>query len=43
MGSYPSQRDGKPVTQLVLRSTDQLRLDEAAAGLEEKLKAAGYL
>ena len=43
MGSYPSQRDGKPVTQLVLRSTDQLRLDEAAAGLQEKLRAAGYL
>ena len=43
MGSYPSQRDGKPVTQLVLRSTDQLRLDEAAAGLKEKLRAAGYL
>ena len=42
MGSYPSQRDGKPVTQLVLRSTDQLRLDEAATGLKEKLRAAGY-
>ena len=43
MGSYPSQRDGRPVTQLVLRSTDDLRLDEAAKGLREKLTAAGYL
>ncbi len=42
MGSYPSQRDGKPVTQLVLRCTDELRLDEAASGLEEKLRTAGY-
>jgi molybdenum cofactor synthesis domain-containing protein len=42
MGSYPSQRDGRPVTQLVLRSTDQVRLDEAAAGLKEKLRLAGY-
>ena len=41
MGSYPSQRDGKPVTQLVLRSTDTLRLDEAAAGLRQKLKESG--
>jgi molybdopterin-biosynthesis enzyme MoeA-like protein len=43
MGSYPSQRDGKPVTQLVLRSTDKLRLDVAAVELQEKLKSAGYL
>lgn len=42
MGSYPSQRDGKPVTQLVLRCTDELRLEEAAAGLKDKLRAAGY-
>ncbi len=42
MGSYPSQRDGKPVTQLVLRCTEELRLEEAAAGLKEKLRAAGY-
>ena len=42
MGSYPSQRDGKPVTQLVLRCTDELRLEEAAAGLKEKLRTAGY-
>ncbi len=43
MGSYPSQRDGKPVTQLVLRATDPLRLDEAAALLREKLISEGYL
>ncbi len=43
MGSYPSQRDGKPVTQLVLRSTDQVRLDEAEAGLRAKLADVGYL
>jgi molybdenum cofactor synthesis domain-containing protein len=43
MGSYPSQRDGKPVTQLVLRCTDEVRLDEAATGLRTKLSAAGYL
>ncbi len=43
MGSYPSQRDGKPVTQLVLRSTDQVRLDEAEAGLRAKLTDVGYL
>ena len=43
MGSYPSQKDGKPVTQLVLRSTDGVRLDEAQAGLRMKLSAAGLL
>lgn len=43
MGSYPSQRNGKPVTQLVLRSTDQVRLDEAAASLRTKLTAANLL
>ena len=43
MGSYPSQRDNKPVTQLVLRSTDTVRLDEAVAGLRQKLTAAGML
>jgi molybdenum cofactor synthesis domain-containing protein len=41
MGSYPSQRDGKPVTQLVLRATDEVRLDEAAAGLKALLTAKG--
>ncbi len=43
MGSYPSQRDGKPVTQLVLRCTDKLRLDEAVSLLRNKLESAGYL
>jgi molybdenum cofactor synthesis domain-containing protein len=43
MGSYPSQKDGKPVTQLVLRSTDDLRLDEAVTGLKSKLSQAGFL
>ena len=42
MGSYPSQRDGKPVTQLVLRSTDEVRLDEAVAGLKTKLTQQGF-
>ena len=43
MGSYPSQRDGKPVTQLVLRSTETVRLDEAVSGLRQKLQTAGML
>jgi molybdenum cofactor synthesis domain-containing protein len=43
MGSYPSQRDGKPVTQLVLRCTDDVRLEEAAQGLRTKLQAANML
>lgn len=43
MGSYPSQRDGRPVTQLVLRGTDELRLDEAVSGLKAKLTTAGML
>ena len=43
MGSYPSQRDGKPVTQLVLRCTDEVRLDEAAASLRSKLASANML
>ena len=43
MGSYPSQKDGKPVTQLVLRSIESVRLDEAVAGLRSKLSTAGFL
>ena len=43
MGSYPSQKDGKPVTQLVLRSVNSLRLDEAVSGLRGKLREAGFL
>ncbi len=43
MGSYPTFRDNKPCTQLVLRSTDPDMLAEAAAGLKAKLTAAGLL
>ena len=43
MGSYPSQKDGKPVTQLVLRSIESVRLEEAVAGLKQKLAAACFL
>jgi molybdenum cofactor synthesis domain-containing protein len=43
MGSYPTLRDGKPCTQLVLRALDAARLTEAEAGLREKLKAKSYL
>src|SRR4026209_3002563 len=37
MGSYPFQRDGKPGTQLVLRSTDAARLAEAENDLKLQL------
>ncbi|MEQ1714872.1 MAG: molybdopterin-binding protein [Hyphomicrobium sp.] len=37
MGSYPSMRDGKPATDLVLRGTDMGRLAEAVATLKAKL------
>lgn len=37
MGSYPTLRDGKPMTQLVLRSKDEKRLQVATLGLREKL------
>jgi molybdenum cofactor synthesis domain-containing protein len=43
MGSYPTFRDNRPMTQLVLRSVDPLRLAAAADGLRSKLTAAGYL
>src|SRR2546423_11355245 len=43
MGSYPFQRDGKPGTQLVLRSTDATRLAEAEADLKAQLAARGWL
>ena len=43
MGSYPTFRDNKPCTQLVLRSTDPALLQEAADGLKAKLAAAGML
>jgi molybdenum cofactor synthesis domain-containing protein len=43
MGSYPFQRDGKPGTQLVLRSTDPERLAAAEAELKSLLTARGWL
>jgi molybdenum cofactor synthesis domain-containing protein len=43
MGSYPTLRDNRPCTQLVLRSLDAARLAAAEAGLREKLKARGML
>jgi molybdenum cofactor synthesis domain-containing protein len=43
MGSYPFYRDGKPGTQLVLRSTDPARLAEADNELKMLLAARGWL
>jgi molybdenum cofactor synthesis domain-containing protein len=43
MGSYPFQRDGKPGTQLVLRSTDAARLAEAENELKLQLATRGWL
>jgi molybdenum cofactor synthesis domain-containing protein len=43
MGSYPFQRDGKPGTHLVLRSTDAARLAEAESELKVQLAARGWL
>lgn len=43
MGSYPTLRGGYPATQLVLRSTDETRCNDAAAGLEAKLRALRLL
>jgi hypothetical protein len=43
MGSYPFQRDGKPGTQLVLRSTDPARLAEAENELKVQLATRGWL
>ena len=43
MGSYPFFRDGRPGTQLVLRSTDADRLALADTGLRDKLKARGWI
>ena len=43
MGSYPFYRDGKPGTQLVLRSTDAARLAEAETELKLQLAARGWL
>ena len=43
MGSYPFYRDGKPGTQLVLRSTDADRLAQAENELKMALAARGWL
>ena len=37
MGSYPSLRDGKPATDLVLRSVDESRLEDARVTLKSAL------
>jgi molybdenum cofactor synthesis domain-containing protein len=42
MGSYPFQKDGKPGTQLVLRSTDPDRLAAAEADLKAQLSSRGW-
>ena len=43
MGSYPFQRDGKPGTQLVLRSTEAARLVEAENELKLLMAARGWV
>ena len=43
MGSYPFIRDGKPGTQLVLRSTDAARLAAAENDLRMQLVTRGWL
>src|SRR5262247_2385036 len=43
MGSYPFQRDGRPGTQLVLRSTDAERLAAAENELKMALAARGWI
>jgi hypothetical protein len=43
MGSYPFYRDGKPGTQLVLRSIDAERLAQAENELKMALAARGWL
>jgi hypothetical protein len=43
MGSYPFYREGKPGTQLVLRSTDPERLMAAENELKMALAARGWL
>src|SRR5437868_161283 len=42
MGSYPFQKDGKPGTQLVLRSTDATRLAEAENELKAELSTRAW-
>lgn len=43
MGSYPTWRDGRPSTQLVLRSTDEAAWAEAVASLKTKLNQRGMI
>lgn len=43
MGSYPTLKDNKPCTQLVLRSTNEALLDEATEGLKSQLADKGML
>jgi len=43
MGSYPTMRDGRPCTQLVLRSIDATRLTSAYAELINKLKEQSFI
>ena len=43
MGSYPFMRDGRPGTQLVLRSIDPARLAAAETELKMQLAARGWL
>ncbi len=43
MGSYPTWKDGRPSTQLVLRSTDETAWVEAVAGLKTKLNQRGII
>jgi hypothetical protein len=43
MGSYPTIRDNRPCTQLVLRSLDEDKLRAAEAGLRAKLVAMKLL
>jgi molybdopterin-biosynthesis enzyme MoeA-like protein len=39
MGSYPFKRDGRPGTELVLRTTSAERLEAAAADLQARIRA----
>ena len=41
MGSYPTIKDNRPCTQLVLRSIDEARLDEATGLLQDMLREKG--
>ena len=43
MGSYPSLKDGRPHTELVLRCADELRLNDAASLLSEQLAGRGLI